>query len=447
MCAPTSFADPLPYLQGLYQLLPAQRLDFILHQTGRQSQRRRRLPAPSVAWLVIALALFPDLPVPQVWRRLHPGTDEPEPVESAFVQARQRLGIPPLRQLFLDVARPMATHQAVGAFYRGWRLMGLDSTVLDLPDTPANDRAFGRPGTGRAPGAFPQLRLLALCELGTHAVCGAVIKPCRRNEQVMAPPLLDLLGPGMLLIWDRGFFGYELACRVIRSGAHLLARVPAGLALPAERRLADGSYLATLYPSAEDRARRRGGLPVRVIEYTHDDPRRPGCGERHRLITDLLDPQELPAREAPVVYHERWEEELTFDEIKNHLGGRPLALRSKTPGLAVQEVYGLLLAHYVVRRVMHDAAVTASADPDRLSFSNALRVLQCQLPEAPQRSAAAWYEGLLRELRRQRLRPRRERWYPRVIKRKMANWKKKRPEHRSPPQPTKPFQKAVVVLI
>jgi hypothetical protein len=447
MCAPTSLADPLPYLQGLYQLLPAQRLDFILRQTGRQSQRRRRLPAPSVAWLVIALALFPDLPIPQVWRRLHPSTDEPEPAESAFVQARQRLGIPPLRQLFLDVARPMATHQTVGAFYRGWRLMGLDSTVLDLPDTPANDRAFGRPGTGRAPGAFPQLRLLALCELGTHAVCGAVIKPCRRNEQVMAPPLLDLLGPGMLLLWDRGFFGYELARRVLQSGAHLLARVPAGLALPAERRLADGSYLAALYPSAEDRAHCRGGLPVRVIEYTHDDPRRPGCGERHRLITDLLDPQELPAREAPVVYHERWEEELTFDEIKNHRGGRPLALRGKTPELVVQEVYGLLLAHYVVRRVMHDAAVTARVDPDRLSFSNSLRVLQCQLPEAPQRPPALWYQGVLRELRRQKLRARRERWYPRVIKRKMANWKKKRPQHHHPPQPTKPFHKAIVVLI
>jgi hypothetical protein len=419
----------------------------MLRQTGRHSLRRRRLPAPSVTWLVVALALFPDLPIPQVWRRLHPSADEPEPVESAFTQARQRLGIPPLRQLFLEVARPMATHQTVGAFYRGWRLMGLDSTVLDLPDTPANGRAFGRPGTGRAPAAFPQLRLLALCELGTHAVCGAVLKPCRRNEQVMVPPLLELLEPGMLLIWDRGFFGYELARRVLRTGAHLLARVPAGLALPPERRLADGSYLARLYPRAEDRTRGRGGLAVRVIEYTHDDPRRPGCGERHRLITDLLRPGDLPAREAPLVYHERWEEELTFDEVKNHRSGRPLALRSKTPELAVQEVYGLLLAHYLVRRVMHDAAVMASVDPDRLSFSNSLRVLQCRLPEAPHKPPAAWYRGLLRELRRQKLRPRRERWYPRVIKRKMSNWKKKRPEHRHPPQPTKPFRDAIVVLI
>src|SRR5262245_35900699 len=340
--------DPLPFLQGLYQLLPAERLAFLLEQTGRQSQRRRRLPASSVAWLVVAMGLFANLSIPQVWRRLHPSSDAPEPVESAFTQARQRLGVTPLRLLFEQCARPMATHQTVGAFYRGWRLMGLDSTVLDLPDTPANDRAFGRPGTGRAPGAFPQLRLLALCELGTHAVCGVVIKPCRRNEQVMVPPLLDLLGPGVLLLWDRGFFGYDLARRVIQAGAHLLARVPAGLALAAERRLADGSYLATLYPSARGRARGRGGLPVRVIEYTHDDPKRPGCGARHRLLTDLLCPQDLPAREAPAVYHERWEEELTIDEIKTHLSGRPVPLRSKTPAGVVQEVYGLLLAHYVV---------------------------------------------------------------------------------------------------
>src|SRR5262249_15257636 len=147
--------DPLDYLQGLYQLIPEDRLALILDRTGRQSQRRRRLPASSLAWLVIAMGLFADLPIPQVWRRLHPSTAQPEPVESPFPPPRQRLGFPPFRQLFEECARPMATHQSVGAFSRGWRLMGLDSTVLDLPDTPANARAFGRPGTARAAGAFP----------------------------------------------------------------------------------------------------------------------------------------------------------------------------------------------------------------------------------------------------------------------------------------------------
>jgi hypothetical protein len=397
-------------------------------------------------WLVVAMALFADLPIPQVWRRLHPGTDAPEPTDSAFAQARRRLGVAPLRRLFTLTARPMATHQTLGAFYRGWRLMGLDSTVLDVPDTPENARVFGRPGTARAPGAFPQVRLLALCELGTHAVCGLAIKPHRRSEQRMAPALLDLLEPGMLLLWDRGFFSLNLARRVCASGAHLLARVPAGLALPPVQRLADGSYLAELHPAAAARDGYRHGLLVRVIEYTHDDPHRPGCGERHRLVTDLLNPQDLPAAEAPLVYHERWEEELAFDEIKTHLNGRPVALRSKAPAGVVQEIYGLLLAHYVVRRVMHDAATTGCTDPDRLSFSNALRVVQCQLPESPAWPVAAWYSRLVREIRRQTLRPRRDRWYPRVIKRKMSNWRKKRPEHQHVPQPTKPFRKAIVML-
>jgi hypothetical protein len=440
MCAST---DPLPYLRGLYQVLPGDRLDFVLRQTGRHSRRRRRLPADAVARLVVALGLLADLSVPQVWRHLHPGAEEPDPVESAFAQARARLGVPPRRRLFEQTARPRATHQTVGAFYRGWRLMGLDATTLDVPDTPANARAFGRPGTARAPGAFPPVRLLALCELGTRAIGGLVIKPGRRNEQAMAPALLGLLGPGTLLRWDRGFFGYPLARRVVESGAHLLARAPAGLALGPVRRRPDGSYLARLRPP---RGAAGGPLTVRVIAYTHDDPGRPGRGERHRLITDLLDPAELPAADAPVVYHERWEEELAFGELKAHLSGRAVPIRSQTPAGVVQEVYGLVLAHYVIRRVMHDAAVTASVDPDRLSFVNTLRVLQARLPEAPRQAPAGWYSRLLREVRRQKLRPRRERWYPRVIKRKMSNWRKKRPEHRSPPQPTKPFREAIVII-
>jgi len=439
--------DPLPFLNGLYQLIPEKRLASILKRTGHRSRRRRRLPAHSVAWLVVAMGLFAHLPIPQVWRRLHPSADEPEPVESAFTQARQRLGAAPLRHLFEECAGPMATHQTVGAFYRGWRLMGLDGTVLDLPDTPANDRAFGRPGSARAPAAFPQVRLLALCELGTHAICGLSLKPCRRSERAMAPALLRQLQPGTLLLWDRGFFSYDLVCAALATGAHLLARIQTRLILRPQRRLEDGSYLAQLYPSAQARKQDRDGLWVRVIEYTHDDPARPGYGERHRLLTDLLNPQDLPAVEAPLVYHERWEEELAFDELKTHLSGREVPVRSKTPAGVVQEVYGLVLAHYVIRRVMHDAAVTASVDPDRLSFSNALRIVHCHLPEAPRRAPPAWYHRLLREVRRQGLRPRRPRWYPRVIKRKMSNWRKKRPEHLCPPQPTKPFRETVVILI
>jgi hypothetical protein len=438
--------DPIPFVRGLSQLIPERRLAAILTRTERASERRRSLPAESVIWLVIAMTLFAADSIPKVWRRLHPTRDEPEPTDGAFTQARQRLGVAPLRQLFLETARPMANHQTVGAFYRGWRLMGLDGTTLDVPDTPANARTFGRPTTGRAVGAFPQVRLLALCELGTHAICGLAIKPLCHGESSMVDSLLDQLGPGMLLIWDRGFFSYKLIRSVCQRGAHLLARVKSNTILKPVRRLNDGSYLAKIYPNASDRRHDRRGFLVRVIEYTHDDPHRPGAGERHRLITDLLNPDDLPAHEAPLVYHERWEEELAFDEIKTHLNGRAIPIRSKTPAGVVQEIYGMILAHYVVRRVTHDAAVVSCQDPDRLSFTDSLRILQCQLPEAPHCEVETWYQRLLREVRRQELRPRRDRWYPRVIKRKMSNWAKKRPEHRRPPQPTKPFWKSIVML-
>lgn len=439
--------DPIPYVRGLHRLIPERRIASILTRTARSSVRRRRLPADSVVWLIIAMALFAADSIPKVWRRLHPGRDEPEPTDSAFSQARRRLGVAPLRRLFLEIARPMATHQTVGATYRGFRLMGLDGSTLDRPDTPENARTFGRPTSGRAEGAFPQVRLLALCELGTHAVCGLAIKPLCHGEPSMVATLLGDLGPGDLLIWDRGFFSYELIRSVCQRGAHLLARVKCNTVLRPIRRLDDGSYLAKIYPGAADRRRDRRGLLVRVIEYTHDDPNRPGVGERHRLITDLINPEDLPAREAPLVYHERWEEELALDEIKTHLSGREVPIRSKTPAGVVQEIYGLVLAHYVIRRVMHDAAVSAGLDPDRLSFLDSLRVLQCRLPESPAAPVESWYGGLLREVRRQVLRPRRDRWYPRVIKRKMSNWMKKRPEHRHPPQPTKPFRDAVVLII
>jgi hypothetical protein len=202
----------------LYHLCPTDRIAHILQATRRQSHRHRRIPADAATRLVIALGLFAELSVPHVWRRLHPADERPEPVESAFAQARARLGVPPLRRLFDEVARPMATHQTVGATHRGWRLMGLDGTHLDLPDTPDNDRAFGRPTNARTAGALPQRKLLALCELGTRAICGLVIKPGRRGEQVMAGPLIDRLTPGMLLLWDRGFFGFALVERVLRTG-------------------------------------------------------------------------------------------------------------------------------------------------------------------------------------------------------------------------------------
>jgi Insertion element 4 transposase N-terminal len=215
--------DSLPYVSGLKRLIPEQRLAAILTRTARSSARRRSLPADYVIWMVIAMALFAADSIPKVWRRLHPTRDEPEPTDSAFSQARRRLSVAPLRRLFLETARPMATHETVGASYRGFHLMGLDGTVLDLPDTPENARIFGRPKTGRAEGAFPQVRLLALCELGTHAICGLTIKPICHGEQSMVGPLFEQLRPGMLLIWD-GRFAMSALDEAVSPLPHLAAK-------------------------------------------------------------------------------------------------------------------------------------------------------------------------------------------------------------------------------
>ena len=439
--------DPVIYLRGLTRLIEQQRLDYILSRTRRRQQRQRRLQADHVVWLVIAMSLFATDSIPIVWRRLHPSTDKHEPDDSAFTKARQRLGVAPLRELFREVARPMAAPGTPGAFYRGWRLMGIDGTTFDMPDTPENERIFGRGGNQRSPNAFPQVRVLALCELGTHAISDIALRPIRGSEQAMVPHLVHALGPNMLLLWDRGFFGFDLINSVLARGSHLLGRIKAKyLIFDRCETLADGSYLSKIYASYYDRTHDRNGQVVRIIEYTHDDPTRVGYGVKNRLLTDVLNPVDLPALDAVQLYHERWEEEVAFDEIKTHLNGRELLLRSKTPRGVVQELYGLFLAHRVLRQVIADATGPQKLDPDRISFINTLRVLQCHLHESPTQSVDDWYERLLAEVRQQKLRPRRNRYYPRVVKRQIKKWAKKRPQHHHPPQPAKPFADSVVII-
>jgi len=444
--SPQPLTDLLPYLQGLERLLPTEQVDHILHHTGRCGQRVRRLPPAAVLRLVIGLGLQPQPSIPKVWRLFHPSGSQPEPADSAFSQARQRLGVAPPRHAFDFVARPMATPATRGAFYRRWRLMAWDGTVLDIPDTANNARIFGRPGHAKGCGAFPQVRLLALCELGTHAICALQVKPLRCQEITMARTLVRHLQKDMLLLWDRAFLDYDLVQAVRDRGAALLARVKKTQLRRRLRTLPDGSYLCELRPGNHGRRRQDHVVVVRVIEYTHDDPHRPGCGELHRLMTTILDPTELSAEMAVLLYHERWEEELAIDEIKTHLNGRAVPLRSKTPAGVVQEVYGLVLAHYAIRYVMHEAAVAENQDPDRLSFTDTLWTVRFHCPEVASKGVTQWYADLLREVGRQVLRPRRERWYPRVVKKTQARYPKKRAQHEHPPQPTKAFAEAVVLL-
>jgi hypothetical protein len=248
----------------------------------------------------------------------------------------------------------------------------------------------------------------------------------------------------MLLLWDRNFLSYKNVQQVLDRRAHLLARIKSNLVFEPIEVLPDGSYLAKLYPSAQHRRQDRGGLVVRIIEYTLDDPGREQAGQVQRLLTTLLDAREHPAAELVLLYHERWEEELAIDELKTHQQGR-LVLRSQTPAGVVQEIEGLLLAHYVVRCLMQEAAARQGLDPQRLSFVGALKVLRCRLPECPKSPyrRQRWYESLLAEVGEEQLPERRNRVNPRVIKRKMSKWPKKRPHHRQHPQPTKPFAEAI----
>lgn len=434
-------------LRALKRIIPRAKVQQVLRRTGHARRRYLRLPAWFMVWFVIALGLFCRDSYRQVFKWLQPFRRKGTPGRSTLCEARQRLGVAPLHQLLTQVLELQATAETPGAFYAGLRLMALDSFVVDVPDTLANDRVFGRPGSGRSPAAFPQARVLALCEVGTHVLWRTLIKPCRRSEVTMAAYLLRFLQENMLLLWDRGFLSYDLVHQVLGRRAHLLARIKNNLVFQPLRRLRDGSYLAKLYPSSRHRDRDEGGVMVRIIEYTLNDPGRAGSGEKHRLLTTLLDAARHPAPRLIVLYHERWEEELAIDEVKTHQRERPV-LRSETPAGVVQEIEGLLLAHYVVRVLMSEAARRNNLPPRRLSFTGTLKILRCRLPECPRsrQGLRRWYEDLLAEVAEEVLPERRNRINPRVIKRKMSNWRKKRPEHRRCPQPTKKFRQSVVIL-
>jgi hypothetical protein len=444
----------LDRLAGLEQVIRPDEIRQALTATGRVNTCDCVLTYEVILWVVLAMGLLTDLPIRQVFkhaRRLRAG--EESPGRSNLCMARRRLGVAPLRHLFDRVVRPLGRPETPGAFYQGLRLMGLDGTVLDVPDSAANAAAFGRPSAGpRGVGAFPQVRKLSLVELGTHAEVAFLVRPCHSDERAMVAGLLRHLTPAMLLLLDRAFFSYERWRQLETTGVKLLVRVVKSLILRPVRVLGDGSYLAKVYRNDSDRRKDRDGVMVRVIRYALDDPQRVGHGEEHVLITDLLDEVARPATELIILYHERWEEELTFDEQKTHQDPRratkPAHLRSETPAGVIQEIYALSLGHFVIRSLMCEAAATAGLDPDVLSFTGCFQILKCRLPECQSETPAtfgAWYRGILWEMQTERTDPRRNRINPRVIKRKMSKWKKKRPEHRHLPPLKKTFPEAVVM--
>jgi len=372
----------------LASVCPRAMIEEVLADTGKASQRERLLPAPAVVYYVMALALWREAPLEEVLRVVCEGLQwlgggQAEAVQaskSAISQARTRLGSQVMRQLAERVLRPLAAPGAPGAWYRGLRVMALDGSCMDVADEAGNAEFFGYPGASRGHSAFPQARLLGLVECGTHVVTAAEVAPYGRSEQAMAAQLLPAkLKPDMLVLADRNFFGFKLWQIACASGAKLVWRVKADRKLPVEKILSDGSYLSTIFDS-EDR-RRSAGQVVRVIDYELQGSATP-TEDSYRLVTNILDPAQAPALELAALYHERWEIEGVFDEFKTHLRANSTVLRSKTPDLVLQELWGLLLAHFAIRQLMAQAAWPRALDPDRLSFTHAVRVIKRKLPQA-----------------------------------------------------------------
>lgn len=370
----------------LTRVFPPELVDRVVAEAGRTEQRHRLLPARVVVYYVLGLSLFSHCSYEEVMRNLVEGLSWADgwasawnvPTKAALFKARARLGSEPIEALYRQSARVLATKKTKGAWYRGSRLMSVDGTCLDVADTEANDRAFGRPGSKRPDGTgpFPQIRVVGLAECGTHAIVDAVIGRYNESEQRLAPDLFGSLGPGMLLLADRGFWSYALWTAAQASGADLLWRTKSNQILPVEQRLADGSFRSTIYPTPTDRRHRSSGVPVRVVEYElgRGEEENASNETTYRLITTMLDPRKAPADELAGLYPERWEFETTLDELKTHQRNPRVVLRSKQPDGVRQETFGYLCVHYAIRWLMHAVALNARADPDRLSFTRTLRV-------------------------------------------------------------------------
>ena len=353
-------------------------VDEVIAEAGRTEQRNRTLPARVMAYFAIGMALYSEGSYEDVLSQLTDGLSWASgwreqftpPSKSGIFQARQRLGFEPLEALFRRVAKPLGTPATPGVWLAGRRLVAIDGSCLDVADTAENAAFFGRPGVSKGEkSAFPQARLVALAECGTHAIIDAEVGPYSSAEVALAKELIGRLQPGTLVLADRGFFSHALWGRASATGADLLWRVKTGLRPTHLQTLADGSWLAEIHHSTDKTAK---PIIVRVIDYTLDDGR--ANPEPYRLFTTILDPNEVSATELAAAYIQRWEIESTLDELKTHQRGPRTVLRSKSPDLVKQEIWGHLCCHYAIRSMMADAASHAGHDPDRVSYVAALRI-------------------------------------------------------------------------
>lgn len=378
-----SVAEALNF-ECLTRIFPIREVRKILRQTGKASKRERDLPAHVMVYYVIAMTIFMGMSYREVLRQLLAGrnrllskTKRKPSSKGSICKARIRLGVEPLREIHERYVKPIATAQTKGAWFKSWLTVGIDGSTLDVADTPENEAEFERPKSGRGKSAFPKVRFTSLLETGTRVLFGTEFGPINTtSEKELARKALRHLKAGMLLLADRHYLGYEFLKLTLETGADVLWRASNVFKLKPERYLADGSYITTIYNSRADQDNQRDGIRVRVIRYKVK-----GFREAYRVITSVLDPAQATAEELAALYHERWEIEIALGELKTRLIGRDVILRSQKPELVKQEIYGFLLGYFAIRGIMHEAALQADEDPERLSFIHAVRVIRRRLPD------------------------------------------------------------------
>jgi hypothetical protein len=380
-------------LDALTTAFPVNDVERVLEETSRLSQRNRKLPAPTMVYLVIALGLMVSTGAKEVLRRLLDRVRErewfgglPLASEAAICKARRRLGYEPLRTLFDRVAVPIARRRTRGAWFRGRRLVSLDGSTLQVQDSVANERAFGRPATAKRPAAWPVIRFVMLLENGTRAPFGAAMGPWSKSENALAKEIIGRLTPRMLCLADRLFYSYSMWAQAVATGADLLWRVPRTITLPRLKVFADRSYLSEIRPPQTGPRRRSDPpIPVRVVEFTITIRDRL---EHYRVITTLLSPRSATAREMAALYAQRWSIESALLEIKSQLRGNRILLRSRIPELVQQDFYGLLLGYFGMRCLMHEGGLERDIEPTSISFLHALNVVIRRLPQIVDFSAS-----------------------------------------------------------
>jgi hypothetical protein len=415
------------YLRAFRELIPIRLLEQAVSSTSRVQRRHRILPSFLVLGSLVAWFFHAGSRLPFIagWLCRRP---QDLPSDSALYQARARLGWAPIRWLRRRVLRPLANLVCdPSAFYDGRRLLAIDGTTFTVADTPANERTFGRAHNQHGGSGYPLMRLVALCEVGTHALIDWIARGYAVGEHALTARLLGRVPEGSLLLGDRNFHCFPLWQAAIDGGWDLLIRVQSGPKFVVDQILCDGSFLSWVYPTRGKRKKAQG-IRVRVITYAYTDEK----GKVHisRLLTSLLDAARHPAAVLVDLYHRRWEQEGVFREIKSALAGRVTQVRAQDPLRAMQEIDGLLLGHFVVRWVILQVAREKGISPVEISFTGTLRVLQTRLAGVPTGAAAqrGWWKTVKAAIGRQRLQKRRKRSCPRKKKVTRAAWPVKRKE-------------------